>query len=307
MANKKLTYFRKFYNWSIKHWVISALLPLSSSIFLFLSLFGTNFGLRRPDGTLPTIVLVIGLILFVISIVYSGLKGSADKWNEKTKYHGQKVLGHINSSLNSLKEYKYRRIENFIKANSNHTNPFLSITQPRDQIEIILANMRTVLGLIFGIEKESIGVSILIKIDDNDWDWVQSINIKESITKEELVENKRTTSYHIINGHDHFLFFPNKKTGIEKGMYVPDALDKSSNNVGSIFCSDISVDKEKVRAILSISTYSTQLCREADMVANKLLVEKIFPAYEIRLKVELALLYIKEVIYEEVNLTTSSS
>ncbi len=296
MQNRKITFFRRLYDTSIKHWIWASIVPLIPGLFILISVFGRNLGLKDIDNNLYPVVYYVSLPIFLISILFTFLKSSADKWNENSKYKGQKVLGNLNSSLNALKEYKYRRFINYIQDHPDDSSPFHEITKPRTQIELILDNFRTVLSQNFGIESDNIGVSVLIKKDGSDWEWMPSINLKEGLQLNDLISNDHTTAYQIIHANQDYMFFPDKREAITKNKYVPDTRDKSCENIGSIFCGNISIDHNKLQAVFSISSYGEQFCTNKDTEAIYLITKKIFPTYERRLKVELALLYIKEVM-----------
>jgi len=85
---------------------------------------------------------------------------------------------------------------------------------------------------------------------------------------------------------------------MDKNEYVFSQCDEQYNNIGSIYCKDISIkDKEGnavIKAILSVTTYGNQICGQEDKSGISRFVADIMPEFELRLKVELCLLYMKE-------------
>ncbi len=114
---------------------------------------------------------------------------------------------------------------------------------------------------------------------------------------EDLLKDPRATMRQIVDGKTTSAFYPNKRTAMEKNLYLPGPKDSSNDYIGSIICRDISIDSHKsVQAILSISTYGHQICEEDDDDTKRKVLNLLLPSFEKRIKLELALLYIKEVM-----------
>jgi hypothetical protein len=167
------------------------------------------------------------------------------------------------------------------------------------QIESILEQIRDLLSGIFGIAKNDIGLSLLYRTNnDTDWDFLYTMNIENDISIQELLQNPNSSAKQIIDGHARSIFFACKATGAKLGQFVPGQLDQDRGMGGSIICRDVSIsaDHSAVRAVLTITTYGQPVCREEDVQAKRKLEEVILPSFELRLRNELALQYIKEVI-----------
>lgn len=292
---RSISVLRWIYNKSIKWWIFSAILPNIPTLFLLVSVFGPDLGLKNADGTLKSSVLYIGLGLYLPSILFTFLKSSADRWNERGKETTQKIVGVIIQYLTTLKEFKLIRFVGFMPRAAKNVNPFQTITEPITQINLILESLRGSLSKVLGINNMNVGVSVIYKIDDCDWDWLASINIVDGMKLETIVSNTNTTAYHVINNSHQFLFYADKRSARDENCYLCDARDSSHKNIGSIYCSNITITNHnhKIQAVLSVSSYGEQFCRVSDDEIEQILTQTIFPAYEMRLKVELALYYIK--------------
>lgn len=296
---------RTLYDYFIKRWFLSTLLlTISTHWFVLLKIFGKGWGLIDTTGKLTPFAHWITWPLFGISVCFALLKTAADKYNEEGKNNAQYILERIIENVNAATSAKIRRFITYIKENYNKTTApnFHDIAQPRLHIENLLENIQITLSRIFGINRDDIGLSIIYKFHTEDpWSWLMTINTAQDVWLGNIVKNPSTTVKQLLDENLNLksLFFPDKKIGAEKHQYLPGPKDKSFGIVGSILCRDISIGCEHkfVRAILSISTYGKQLCRHNDRDAISKIENLIIPTFERRLRRELALLYIKEVMF----------
>jgi hypothetical protein len=94
---------------------------------------------------------------------------------------------------------------------------------------------------------------------------------------------------------------PDKRAASERGQYLLSARDEAHGRVGSLICRRLAVcaDRECVTAVLSLSTYGRQLAEDGDSDSVRKLEAIVLPPFETRIRLELALLYIKRVISAE--------
>lgn len=295
-------WFSSIHDYFTKRWFIAAILfTIPAFGFTFVELFGRNLGWIGEDGKLVSFPKVILIVLFVLSFLFSLLKSYADSDSDNARRNGQFVLDKMLQGVNTIKYKKFQRFVEYIDSHNDSTNasPFFEITQPKKQIEAIFDVIQEMLSEIFGISRNNVGISIVYKTDKGrKWDWLNTLNIENDLPLKDLLENPNSTIKKIIDGDRNLIFYPDKRRGIEKQEYISGRADDTNNNIGSIICKDISIatDHRYIHAILSVSTYGNQLCGEKDFDAIGKIERIILPAIERRLQLELALLYIREVV-----------
>lgn len=295
---------RKLYNFFLKRWLLTVLLiTLPSNYLIIIKTFGYNFGLVDLKGSLTFLGNSLFWPLFVFSFVFTSVKTYVDKYNENIKYNGQFVLQKMLSSINAIKYHKLERFSRYIS--EHHTekglNPFENITQPRSQIKRILENIQICLADIFDINRDDIGLSIIYKFDtpeNSEWDYLHTMNISNDLSLAVLISEKKTTARQIIDDKCPSLFFPDKRIGIKQDQYFPSLKDRTYENIGSIICRNISItnDHHYVFAVLSITTYGKQICNANDIYSIKRIETMLLPPFENRIRLELSLLYIKNIL-----------
>jgi len=297
----KKSFYRRLYDWFIEHWFISACLSSgSAAVFLFVEVLGETSKIT-VNGVLQPVLFWIAVVIFIISTAYNFLFAAVTNYDNKLKENGQSILNRIIESVDAIKDTKLRRFTAYITENHGKKipTPFFDITQPVDQIESILENLQDTLADIFGLQRNEISLSVIYHTDQNPskWQWLYTFNMANDWELETLINNSSSTIRQIIDGKTSSLFFPNKATAIKLGKYLPGPKDESHNYSGSILCRDISIDSKKcVQAILNISTFGRQLCAENDIDTKQKIENLLLPSFERRIKLELALLYIKNVI-----------
>lgn len=264
---------------------------------------GKDLNLIDPQGNMTPVAHYITWPLFTLSIAFALIKTASDKYNEEAKNRGGYILQRILDSVNAVTSKKMDRFFQFIDCNVGRQDlkPFNDITQPRRQIESLLDNVQVALSEIFGMNRDSIGISILYKANSaRDWEWLCSMNTTHDLDLDLaiLVQNPNTAARQVIDRKTSSLFLPDKKIGILNQQYIAGPKDAQFGNIGSVLCRDLTVGHtaNHLRAILSITTYGKQLCEQADLDAIMKIENIIIPTFETRIQLELALLYIKEVL-----------
>lgn len=291
------------YKYFLRHWFITALIvTIPSYWFILFRFFGKQLGLVDTSDKLLPSATIIFIILFIVSFVFTLLKNYNDKVSDENCTNNQYILEKILSGINSVSCKKYNRYASYIKSNYGKTglNAFEEITQPMDEIANLLEEIRICFSDILGINRDNIGGSIIYKYDTSEkWDWFYTMNISGELNISEIMGNSCTPARQIADGKTSSIFYADKKVGISENRYVPDRKDEVNGLIGSIICRDISVEidgKKCVSAILHISTYGAQICNAEDDNAKHTILSIILPPYEERIKLELALSYIKNVL-----------
>ncbi|NOZ84152.1 MAG: hypothetical protein GXP60_05005 [Epsilonproteobacteria bacterium] len=295
---RKITSGRKIYKFFTQKWFLTAFILTSASHwFVFLKIMGKDVGLIKEDGSLTLLANIITWPLFTVSLLFALLKSAADRYNNQVINKGHFILERILQSANNITTRKMLRFWNFIKEHYDKKDitPFKDITQPKEQINAILDNLQVTLSEVFGINRNDINITIIYKLDSEDWDWFYIMNGGDHLDLKTLVNNQSTTIWRIINGERSSIFFADKREGVNKNMYLPDKKDQRYDNIGSILCRDISIgtDRKFVKATLSISTYGKQFCKINDKEAKKKIENLIIDPFVKRLQLEFALHFIK--------------
>lgn len=296
---------RRIYDYLRRKWVLAAVLTSGPGlVFVLFDVVGETFKLKSSAGALTDLGSALFWASFVVAIVIAVVKAKVDAIDQIAKENAQFILDELVSGLDQIKHRKVRRFCEFIRSHSRETgvSPFHEITQPRMQIESNLEKIRDVLSAIFGIPNNDIGLSLIYRITaESDWEFLYTMNIENDISLEELLGNPQTSARQIIDGKSKAIFFARKESGRAVGQFVPGKLDEDRALTGSIICRDVSLADGccAMRAILSITTYGQSVCDEDDLQAKKKIEQVILPSFELRLRNELALLYIKEVIAEK--------
>ena len=294
--NKPST-IRKIYEFSMKEWWLSSLLFTMSSIwFILLQFFGSQWALIDINGILSSSGKKWTWTFIIINVLGSVLRTVADRKDTKKKSSGQYILQQLISKLNNAKSTKLDRYKKGIFTD-NAEFDFESIVSPQAQIHTLLENIRSIVSGLSGTEDSKIGLSILHH-DGVKWDWLDKINIDNDLNIDVLLENSNSTIRHIIDGKKQCIFWPDKQAGKESNMFIPSQTDEQYGLLGSIYCKDISIKDSNgdavIKAILSITTYGNQICKQNDESEKSRFVADIMPEFELRLKVELCLLKMKE-------------
>lgn len=296
---------RRLYDFFQRNWLLTALVTTGPGLaFILFQIVGEPLRLKAATGALTTFGAILFWITVVIAFGTALLKSKADAINHIMKENAQYVLDRLIECLDSIKYKKVRRFSEYIFQHPSGTglSPFDEITQPRLQIESILEQIRDALADIFGIPAKDIGISIIYRTNYHaDWQWLHTMNIERDIRLEELINNPHSSARQIIDGRAREVFFPRKADGAKRDQFVPGQLDNEHGLEGSVICRDLSLSPDHcpMQAVLSLTTYGYPVCDTKDTQAQKKITEILLPSFELRLRNELALLYIKEVLVGE--------
>jgi hypothetical protein len=288
---------RKIYDFSVNKWWFSSFLFTISSIwFILLQFFGKQWSFIDEKGVLSQSAIFWTWVLIVVNVVCSVLKTLADKKDTEKKSSGQYILKKLLSNLYNAKLTKLNRYNKGVLEDAAEFD-FGGIVSPREQIHTLMESIRNMVSGLSDTEESKIGLGILF-YEDNKWNWLDKINIDNDLDIDGIINNHNSTASHIIDDKKLFIFWPDKRVGEKNHEYVPSPCDVQYNNIGSIYCKNISINdddgKNIIKAILCITTYGNQICSQNDESAKSRFVADIMPEFELRLKVELCLLNMKD-------------
>ncbi|GAB6392941.1 MAG: hypothetical protein MdMp014T_2314 [Treponematales bacterium] len=302
----KAKWYRRFYDWLVRKWFItSVFFSLSSLWFLLLQLWGKQWQLMDDKGVLIPKASVLSFVFAISNVIFSLIKTYSDRRNEDGKHQGQEILDKVLDELGAAKKVKLGRYINGIISYGTGTDK-IKLIEPSTQIGEILKTIQSAICRITGLDKSKVGVGVIIKKDINSgaphegWDSLPSLNIDGDLSMQEILSDKHSTVRQIIDKNVTCKFWPDKHDGYIKSEYVANRNESNNENIpwGSIYCKDISIKTENdqkviLKAIITVTTYENYICGPNDDSEIARFCTKIMPAFELRLKIELCLLYIE--------------
>ena len=296
MINNEPTVLRKLYNSVVDKVLLSVFLSfLPAGWLTFVGILGKNFGLHSADGRLLQWVAWSVWISVLLCFIYSLAKAIGDKYNFTVSRHGTHILNSILKCINCTKIHKYTRIIRLIEGETDYV--FCKSLCPKTQIQHLLDNLRSPLAELFALDSECVGLSVLYRYGSgSSWNLITTPNIENELTVHELTTNPKTTAMQLLSMRKATLFFPDKKKAFANDSYGYGPKDKLRNSIGSVLCHDISIHRRSIYviAVLSITTYGQQICKDEDSEAEKKLNFLILPTISNPIRVELATLYISD-------------
>ncbi|MFA5834820.1 MAG: hypothetical protein WDA22_15190 [Bacteroidota bacterium] len=302
----KITLLRKIYDYFLKKWFFSLAIITLPSIIIFSNAFYHSF-IDHTNSPFLKIHEMLISFLFVPTFIFALFKSIADYYNSQAKDKGQIILLNImqtlneaiiNQTKNTLKTVHKLEIGTILE--KDHILDILPET------EFLLNRLRKMFREIFGIDEDNISISIVYRLNKGKWNWLHSMNIIESkdLSLEEIISNPNSSARQVIDGKKKEIFFlPDKRVGSYHKMYVESERDRECGGIGSIICSDVSVESKshKLEAILNITTYKKQLCHIKDRESIFKIEKFIIDPINIRVKNNLSFLLLKKLMKNKEN------
>lgn len=310
------------------HWIWKTIILFLPSIYLpvIVKYAGQNLNLSNSKGNLTKFGILITVLLYVsvfLINVLANFKSKRDKENdskreEEHKKEIQSYKEEIQSYDNTLDVYyrlinvignvcdiKLESIYNYIDSsikNKEFRKPFNETVYPENQLKAIAREMKTCLAEITLPPISNITVSMAYEFPGigSQVRWIDQNEVAQCMQLKNLKKNKSTAFYKVYSGQSNFLFFNDKEKAAEDGNYVFDMKDHRHRDIGSIICEDISIEDEEekiARIILTVSTYGYKFTNSDDELVlenmSSMIEEVILQQFEKRIRIELALLFIK--------------
>ena len=311
-----------------EHWIWKTVLLFLPSIYLpvVVKYLGESLRLSDKTGALTFGGITITVLLYVCVLlinILSNYKAKKDKEIEQQREEAHKeeiehYIGEITSYDETLAVYvrllnvignicdvKLEAIYNYINlsiAGGIFHKPFNETVYPEKQLKSIAKELKTCLSEITRPPFNQISVSMAYEFPEAgvNLKWIDQQEISQCMQLNQLKKNESTTFYKIYSGQSDFLFYNDKGKAASEGMYVFDKKDHRYHDVGSIICDEISLEDENgkiARIILTISTYGYKFTDSDDEEVLKnmseMIEEVILQQFEKRIRIELALLFVK--------------
>lgn len=283
------------------------------------------------EYALTKLAFIISVVLVSWMALYGTIKALSDKFNLKQNRNANSLYQGILENILSIVEKKEDRFSRFIEEHEEKSyeskekvSIFPEITQPIDQITAILQRIQDSIAKTSGISTENVSLSIIYspKPESRNYrDWkIRKVGARKGLDKRQIIGIENTTAFQLLkeirksikdpkrqkfaeNEGQNFIFYPDKNDAIEKGIYYPDPDDIlykkeikfKKQIVGSIYCKDLSIWDGTCHfcAILSLSTYGNTICEKYHAANIEKFLGIVMPQYEVRLKIELCLLYMR--------------
>lgn len=312
-----------------EHWIWKTIILFLPSIYLplIVKYWGNSLFLLNGKERLSVFGIILTVIIYVSVLVInvlSNYKAKRDKERdlERERQHKQEIKcyqNEIQEYLNTLDVYdrlmnvignicdvKLSAICNYLNAaleNGEFHKPFNETVYPEKQLKSIAKEMKACLSEITNPPVNNISVSMAYEFPciKSEIKWIDNEEIFQCMQLSSLKTNKNTAFYQIYTEKTNFLFYNDKHKAEIDGKYVFDQKDDRNRNIGSIICDEISIEDENgkvARIILTISTYGYKFTDVEDggVLDNMsdMIQEVILQQFEKRIRIELALLFIKK-------------
>lgn len=328
MKDKIKDFLKKVADCLNEHWVWKTIILFLPSVYLpvLVKYSGVKLHLSDSAGNLTNLGGRVTVILYVLVLginILSNYKSKRDKENdfrreERHKAEIKKYSNEIQAYDNTLDVYIkllnvignvcdikldaiYNYIDSSLKSNK-FRKPFNETVYPEKQLKSIAREMKTCLAEITLPPINNISISMAYEIPNlSTIRWVDKKEVAQCMKLEKLKKNENTAFYKVYTGQSNFIFKNDKQKAANEGSYVFDNKDERYHKIGSLICDDISIEDENgkiARIILTVSTYGYKFTDsdDPDILDNmsSMIEEVIFQQFEKRIRIELALLYIKK-------------
>lgn len=322
-------FFKKVADCLNEHWIWKTIILFLPSFYLpvLVKYQGEKLHLSDSSGMLTSIGVISTTFLYILVLavnVLSNYKAKRDKENDIIKEAEhiaeiERYVDEIQAYENTLDVYirlsnvigkvcdiKLEAIYNYINfslENNEFRKPFNETVFPEKQLKSIAREMKTCLAELTLPPVNNISVSMAYEFPNlsKTIRWIDQSEVVQCMELKNLKKNKNTAFYKVYNGQSNFIFINDKQKAENEGCYVFDNKDHRHHDVGSLICDDISLEDEDgkfARIILTVSTYGYRFTNSEDVEIlnnmSEMIEEVIFQQFEKRIRIELALLYIKK-------------
>lgn len=314
------------------HWIFTLIFINLSAVWvpILYTFLGVQLKLitivnQSSQFTLLGLVLMIVLLSLIFVgngvLFFEGKKGKDNSETEELKSQLLEqtengiVLRELNSSANVICESKLstlvNEVDHFI-SDRNAELPMI-ISDPKKQLDALANELSICLANLLKFQERrhvtDLFTSIIYKFpqeNDKEWHWAtteRGLSISDLTTPQ---GDRISTFQYLLNCKGHSVFKNSKQAAYDDNQYIPDTedvYDEERRLKGSIACFQIKVNKNNktiIEFVVTIASYDQQFVQGAndgdEIVQNVRhnLEKVVLPNYFIRAKIELCLLYIKQ-------------
>lgn len=225
------------------------------------------------------------------------------------------VLSELKSSTNVVCENKLStlidQLDSFVACPSK--NPPRIITNPTRQLDTLAKELSICLATLLKFQERrnvtELFTSIIYRLPesgDNSWHWAtteRGLSISDLIIPH---DGRSSTFQQLLDSKGHSIFKNSKQAAYDANQYIPDTEDEYDENgklKGSIACFQFGIKKSNktlIEFVITITSYDQQFVQgksDSDPIVQNVrhnLEKVVLPNYVVRAKIELCLLYIKQ-------------
>ena len=263
---------------------------------------------------------VVAIIWYNIAAEHRGetiSKTDLDKLiTEKEGLRGQNELfSKLLISTHRVCSSKYDTLLALIKdTDTKKAQPAKIISNPDKQIKTIVDKMISCVAKVTGIDESCLRTRVVYRLQNDDWKWLSGYESNGYFNIQNLQEAKKST-FNCVTRRDayreNFIFFNKKSVAVKKEKYVYEPFRdiESETHVvdevivdGSILAKSLYVGDNSSSAFAEMAIFIDTTddhflvkddSRDAIRKAKSFFKDHIFANFEERLKIELALLYLR--------------
>ena len=236
--------------------------------------------------------------LIFLSLLILVIRGTADWYEGKSDKAYIAFMEQFSILTSKLVTKKLERFKDESLKLKPNGNTFKQITQPKDQINMILGEIETLLFNNFAVKKKQVCITVMHKDPAaNNWYYEYETNKGWKHTKaQKLIDSKSAASECLRTGQP--VFHACKKQASRSNQYFLSERD-NSNGEGSVFCYPALTTNPDYtdNYIVSIVTYGKRLCDPLDQEQAEA-ISDIFSDICQRIDLELTLHSIKKWQFE---------
>ena len=281
---------------SIRNKFLQIFLPgISGAYFITLDVWGDKWEFISKNTAKHEVIFSILVALSLFSLL---VRGIADWYEEQSERTYIKFLEQFSLLTTKLVVNKLNRFKDETTKLKPNGNTFKQITQPKDQINLILGEVESLLLNNFSLKRNQVCMTIMHNDPINEtWYYEYETNRSWKHTKAiKLLEGRSAAAECLSTGEP--IFYACKNKAAKLGKYYLSERDKRTG-IGSVFCYPAFTQNNDYRDnyIISIVTYGKRLCDPIDDEQAEAISE-IFSDIARRIDLELTLHSIKTWQYD---------
>jgi hypothetical protein len=268
---------------------------VSAAYFLCLDVWGDKWDWIKDHQEKHELAFAFLLGASLVSMLASGIAEWYDQKSDKKYILFIERLAMLTTRLVNLKLNRFKEAAKQLKPKSD---TFKQITQPKDQINLVLSEIEGLILDNFGIKEGNVCITILHKDPISEkWYYEFETHKEWNHTKAHVLMNESSAAaYSLKIGEP--VFHACKKIGQRTGQYLLSDRDKRGKK-GSAFVYPATIETPEYvdTYIISIVTYTERLCDPLDSDQSEA-IKRILTDICKRIDLELSLLSIKQWKFE---------
>lgn len=233
---------------------------IAGSYYLILDIWGDSWPIVVEHKPFHESAFTLLLILTLLAVITK----------EVSEYIEERLLrvsDDISNSMSALTTkavaVKLNRFKEKSKALNISADIFNTITQPKDQINLILGEIESLIHKCFSIKIFQSCITIMCVEEDKQYFKYTTKRDWHHTRPKKLISDKSAAKISLELGEP--VFFPSKRKAAKQGNYFLSERDKQKGD-GSVYCYPVKTDLNGISDtyIISIVTYGRRLCQPFD-------------------------------------------